>query len=248
MKIQAAGLIALSLVTVTPLAALDHGQKDAPHEVVIPEGTRVELRLKQTVSSASAEPQQTILFEAADDVVVDGFKVIEKGAEGTGTILQARPRKGFGRQDRYNKAGIVTLFVGPFGIFVKGRDVEVPMGYGLHRLHRRRQNGHAEEGAGLLAKLRGRWLIPVLGLIGLLLPSDTGAVAEPRYAGRPLIEVLQDLQHLGLPLVYSSQVVGPEIRVADEPRSAEPRQILDEILAPHDLEARAAEYNILILR
>ena len=60
-----------------------------------------------------------------------------------------------------------------------------------------------------------------------------------RYAGRPLADVLHHLQSRGLKVVFSSELVRPEMRVASEPTSTDPRQMLDEVLEPHGLHAAA---------
>jgi VWFA-related protein len=60
-----------------------------------------------------------------------------------------------------------------------------------------------------------------------------------RYAGRSLADVLHDLQSRGLSVVFSSELVRPEMRVATEPASTTPRKILDEVLEPHHLRAVA---------
>ncbi len=60
-----------------------------------------------------------------------------------------------------------------------------------------------------------------------------------RYAGRPLAGVLQDLRSRGLNVVFSSELVRPEMVVRSEPASTEPRAILDEVLEPHGLRAEA---------
>jgi outer membrane receptor protein involved in Fe transport len=84
---------------------------------------------------------------------------------------------------------------------------------------------------------------PGRALAGALLILVAGAgplSAGPpaRFAGRPLAEALQELRAAGLKLVFASNVVTPDLRVAAEPRAAAPREILDEILAPHGLAAR----------
>jgi hypothetical protein len=74
------------------------------------------------------------------------------------------------------------------------------------------------------------------------LDAKAAAVAAPtagRYAGRPLADVLRDLQSRGLSVVFSSELVRPEMRVATEPTSTTPRKILDEVLEPHQLRAVA---------
>jgi outer membrane receptor protein involved in Fe transport len=58
------------------------------------------------------------------------------------------------------------------------------------------------------------------------------------YRGRPLLEVLHELQEAGLELVYSSAVVSEDLLVTVEPASRNPRSILDEILEPLGLEAK----------
>lgn len=143
--------ILLSTALPAPMAAL------GVNEVLVPEATAVELRLEQALSSASATTNLPILFRVQDDVVIDGRTVIEEGALARGTVTRAQHRKGFGRRgkleftidvveaidgqnlrlrasqslkgkDLYGTAGVVTILTGPFGVFVKGKDVEVPAG------------------------------------------------------------------------------------------------------------------------
>ncbi|HEY7474554.1 MAG TPA: TonB-dependent receptor [Vicinamibacterales bacterium] len=75
----------------------------------------------------------------------------------------------------------------------------------------------------------------------VLVMGATPAAAQTagRYAGRSLADVLRDLQSRGLKVVFSSEVVRPEMRVASEPKSTAPRKILDEVLEPHGLRAAA---------
>jgi TonB dependent receptor len=56
-------------------------------------------------------------------------------------------------------------------------------------------------------------------------------------AGRRLEDVLRDLQDRGMRLVFSSELVTPDMRVLAEPAATDRRAQLDEILAPHKLEA-----------
>jgi len=67
--------------------------------------------------------------------------------------------------------------------------------------------------------------------------------AAGRYAGRPLADVLRDLQARGLDVVFSSELVRPDMRVASEPTSTTPRKILDDVLEPHQLRAVAGPKN-----
>ena len=128
-----------------------------PREAVLADGTEIRVRLLETISSAWAEERQPLILEIVDDVMVGGEIVIARMARAEGTVVRAERRHGFGRRgkvtfsldraqaidgqmlplrnetsfrgnDRYSKAAVVTLLVGPFGIFVKGRDVEIPAG------------------------------------------------------------------------------------------------------------------------
>lgn len=126
-------------------------------EVVIPDGTEVTVRLTKQISSADARLDDEVKFEAVDAVTVDGQVLIEKGAEAKGRVLLAQSKRSFGRKGkldfsidtveavdgqkirlRYSRemrgegragtAGVVTWLTGPFGFFVKGKDVEIPAG------------------------------------------------------------------------------------------------------------------------
>src|SRR6476620_7067930 len=69
---------------------------------------------------------------------------------------------------------------------------------------------------------------------------------SPFYAGRPLADVLQDLNHRGLRIVFSTNLVPMTLRVFAEP-SGTPREILDQILRPHGLYARPGPQGMLIV-
>ena len=73
--------------------------------------------------------------------------------------------------------------------------------------------------------------------------------AEARYAGRPVVEALHDLEAKGLRLIYSNDVVRPDMIVRTEPRATEPRHILDELLREQHLRATDGPHgSILIVR
>jgi hypothetical protein len=126
-------------------------------EVTLADGTEVILRVVKPVSSATARVEDRVEFEATEDVLAEGVMVIEKGARAWGRVIQARPKKSFGRSgkldftidyvkavdgqnlslrstravkgdDSYGKAGVVTLLVGPLGFLVKGKNVEIQSG------------------------------------------------------------------------------------------------------------------------
>jgi hypothetical protein len=69
------------------------------------------------------------------------------------------------------------------------------------------------------------------------------------YAGRPLSEALHDLETKGLRLIYSNDVVRPEMIVGSDPQSSEPRRALDELLHEHHLRAtKGPRGSIVIVR
>jgi hypothetical protein len=66
-------------------------------QVVLPEGTKIRVRLDQNISSATAEEGQTVEFSAADAVRVGDTVVIAEGARVTGVITQAHEKRRLGR-------------------------------------------------------------------------------------------------------------------------------------------------------
>lgn len=67
------------------------------------------------------------------------------------------------------------------------------------------------------------------------------------YAGHPLTVALHDLEAKGLRLVYSEDVVTRDMVVTNEPRSTEPRAILDELLREHRLMATPGPRGTLLI-
>jgi outer membrane receptor protein involved in Fe transport len=82
---------------------------------------------------------------------------------------------------------------------------------------------------------------------GLLQADPIQADPTPAYRGRPLVEVLQELEEQGLLLIFSSAVVKPDLRVTVEPSSTEPRAILEEILGALGLEARDGPAGSIVI-
>ena len=77
--------------------------------------------------------------------------------------------------------------------------------------------------------------------------SALSEVEGQKYAGRPLGDVLRELQATGLNIVFSSEIVGPTIKVLAEPNAARPTEVLDEILRPHGLQVRSGPGGALLV-
>src|SRR5215831_5618218 len=66
-------------------------------QTVLPEGTKLRVRLDQNISSATAEEGQIVELTVADAVKVGETIVIAEGARATGTITQAHEKRRMGR-------------------------------------------------------------------------------------------------------------------------------------------------------
>lgn len=96
-----------------------------------------------------------------------------------------------------------------------------------------------------LKRLCKRWA--ALCLICLVLPASVLGAAERFRAGMPLTEALLQLQREGLKLVFSSQVVRPEMKVQTAPQSQNRRQTLRELLAPHGLDVSEGPNEVFVV-
>jgi hypothetical protein len=66
-------------------------------QVIIPEGTKIHVRLESTISSATAEEGQTVELRVAEPVRIGEVTVIAEGAHVRGTITEAHPKRRMGR-------------------------------------------------------------------------------------------------------------------------------------------------------
>jgi hypothetical protein len=67
---------------------------------VVPDGTEVDLKLAETISSARAMEGQRVRFTVAKDVAIDRYVVIQAGSLAIGTITKASPKKWAGRSGK----------------------------------------------------------------------------------------------------------------------------------------------------
>ena len=66
-------------------------------QIILPEGTKIRVRLDQNISSATAEEGQTVEFSVSDPVRVGDTVVIAEGARVTGVITEAHEKRRLGR-------------------------------------------------------------------------------------------------------------------------------------------------------
>jgi predicted RecA/RadA family phage recombinase len=81
--------IAIAMAGVTASSALA--------QIAIPDGTKLRVRLDQTISSATADEGQTVELSVTEPVKIGDLTVIGEGARVTGTITQAQEKRRMGR-------------------------------------------------------------------------------------------------------------------------------------------------------
>ncbi|HKE87993.1 MAG TPA: TonB-dependent receptor [Vicinamibacterales bacterium] len=87
----------------------------------------------------------------------------------------------------------------------------------------------------------------VCGVALLLCWTSLAYPGQHVFQGRLLEDALRVLQRAGLPLVFSSEIVTPSMRVAAEPRGTTPRRQLDQLLEPHGLKAKAGPGGVILI-
>lgn len=75
----------------------------------------------------------------------------------------------------------------------------------------------------------------VLVVLALAAPAGVRADTPQGFEGRPLAEVLEQLRAEGLRIIYSSDLVTPEMRVRSEPPEGTLYETLRAVLEPHGL-------------
>jgi hypothetical protein len=84
----------------------------------------------------------------------------------------------------------------------------------------------------------------------LLFTATVQAVGQEsiRYYGRPVVEVIDEFRAAGQPFAYSTGLVPESLLVLVEPTATDPRKLVAEILAPHDLTLRTEAGVYLVVR
>jgi hypothetical protein len=97
----------------------------------------------------------------------------------------------------------------------------------------------------MTTQMHGRRTVLAVALLAGTLPAGQAAAAH--YAGRRVVDVLEELRAAGLNLIYSTELVRPALKVREEPRAERDRQVLDEVLAPHGLVVRPGPGGTLVV-
>jgi hypothetical protein len=67
------------------------------HTLTLRDGTPIRVKLGRTISSANAKVGDQVDFEVLDEVVVEGFSLVRKGAMAIGVVTEAEPKRRLGR-------------------------------------------------------------------------------------------------------------------------------------------------------
>jgi hypothetical protein len=123
---------------------------------ILTDNTPIKLRFKETISSKTAQENQPIEFEVADNIMVQGITVIAKGSNAKGIISEVKRAKMLGRKGKLSivlrevglvsgervslranqtqggglSAGAIALsaIVTPFFLFMGGKEAKYPAG------------------------------------------------------------------------------------------------------------------------
>jgi TonB dependent receptor/TonB-dependent Receptor Plug Domain len=85
----------------------------------------------------------------------------------------------------------------------------------------------------------------LMAALGLAQPSEGGQPSK--YAGRPVADVLRELQTAELRIIFSDDLVPAALRVKFEPSSRNSREIAEQILAPHGLTLQKGPRGTLVV-
>ena len=91
---------ALIMLMMAPPAAGANAAQPAGVEVKVPDGTQLELELQSNISSKEAQEGDIINFTVVNDVVVNGAKIIERGAPAKARVAVAKKSGRWGRSGK----------------------------------------------------------------------------------------------------------------------------------------------------
>jgi hypothetical protein len=88
---------------VTRLGTFAFGSETLPiNEVKVPANTLIKIALVDPVNSKDLKKGDTVKYQVADDVILDGVLLFAKGEPGVGTVTKVEPARNFGRNAEVN--------------------------------------------------------------------------------------------------------------------------------------------------
>jgi len=136
-------------------------------ELRIPDGTRVSVRLLQSISSETSKQGDSVSFEVIEDVSVNGHVVIKQGAPARGAILEAAPKGRMGRAGKLVFA--ITETKGIDGSTIRLRSANA-------------KSGESHVTGVVVTTAIVAWLVPPVAPIMLLRHgSDVGSAEGSRF-------------------------------------------------------------------
>lgn len=82
------------LLTVIPFLALVSASigatQDPPKDIVLAEGTAINVVTAQAITSKEAKPNDPVKFTVNEDVLIDGQVIVRKGTEAVGSVINAQ--------------------------------------------------------------------------------------------------------------------------------------------------------------
>jgi len=155
-RIVIAIITLLSLVCVQTSHITLAFQETPPEEIVLPEGTALNVVTAQAITSKTANLNDVVNFKVDEDVVINGQVVIRKGTTAVGSVMHAtkggymgksgklglqvestqtvengrvklRAAKGREGDDETNKAAVLSM-ISPLGLFKRGGEAKVEEG------------------------------------------------------------------------------------------------------------------------
>lgn len=90
-----------SLLLATSICVSSYAFTDST-KTILQQGTPINVKLMEDLNSKKAEEGETILFEVADDVILNDRVLIRKGCKARGTITKAQGSKMLGKKGELN--------------------------------------------------------------------------------------------------------------------------------------------------
>jgi hypothetical protein len=88
---------------VAKLGSFAFGTETLPiNEVKVPANTLIKVALVDPVQSKNLKKGDTVRYQVADDVILDGVLLFAKGEPGVGTVTKVEPARNFGRNAEVN--------------------------------------------------------------------------------------------------------------------------------------------------